>query len=693
MRVYSNRSSWLPLWIGMALACRTADAQQPASTGLEEIIVTAQKRAERILDVPIAISAISDETLRDTGATQLSDFLESSPGVGIVDDGSGTQQIQIRGISSTYGNAPVGYYLDELPFTYLGNTQVPDVRTYDLERVEILRGPQGTLYGDGSIGGTIRILTREPDLESFQASVDVTGFGTEDGDESYAAKGMLNMPIKQDVLGLRLVASREELGGWVDNTATGEKDYNDRDIDNYRGKLRWDVTDRLDIVLSAWHTKEESGGTSESLEDRTSPVPPELTDTEYDLYSATVRYSFDAFDLVSATSWMDYSNDYVTDLFGPFTIFEEQDLLTEELRLTSTGDGMFRWTAGFFYRTIERDTDLLLAVAGFTQDQHQESDSYAVFGEATWSLLDRKLDFTLGLRYFEDDRVFDEVLSPELLGIIQIFDPDFTPRTEPTFDSTNPRLNIAYRPNDDWMVYTNVAKGFRTGQAQPGISLGLAAIAGVSIPNAIDPETLWSYEVGAKGTFADGRASLEGAVYYNDWDDVQVVVVVDPVFGVAALVNGGKARSVGAELAFAMSPIDGLDLRLGAGYVDAQYSDDVAGTPIQDGDRIVGVPETTVSASATWRWSLTSSLTGFAYGGAQYTSDRTDVASGALPSDSMTRLDARLGIEGRQWGAYLFSDNLTDEDGAVDVRLLGADGPATRLRPRTIGLNLRYSFD
>ncbi len=446
-------------------------------------------------------------------------------------------------------------------------------------------------------------------------------------------------------------------------------------------------------MLAAWVTKQDVVGNTESLPDRTTPVEPDDVEMEYDLYSATIRYSFDTIDLVSATSYMDYTNDWYSQFFGgPFTIFEDQELLAQELRLTSTGEGAFRWTAGLFYRSIDRSTLTDLAAFAITQDQTQESESWAVFGEATWALLDRRLELTVGARYFEDDRLFEEPLDDATLDFIQSVYPDFNGKVEPTFDTFNPRFNVSYRLNDDWRVYGNIAKGFRTGQAQPVISLLFAASAGVTIPTAIDPEELWSYEIGTKGTFMDGRAVFEGAIYYNDWDDIQTLVVVNPQPRVAALVNGGSARTSGVEAALTLMPVDGLSLQMTAGYVDAKYTESIAGTPVQDGDPIVGVPEWTASASATYRWPLWSTVDGFAFGGLQYASEREDVASGFVPSDSVAKLDLRLGLEGQAWGAYLYAENLSDEDGAVDASAAGPDGLALRYRPRTWGLTLRYDF-
>jgi len=669
------------------------EAEQEEYGVLEEVIVTAQKRAEALIDVPMSISAFTNNMLADMGAVELSDFLQAAPGVGIIDDKSGTQNIQIRGINSVYGNATVGYYLDELPFSLIGNTQVPDVRTYDLERVEVLRGPQGTLYGDGSIGGTIRILTKDPVYDAYQADGEIDGMQTNNGDSSWAAKGMLNMPFADGKAGFRLVATQEDFGGWVDNTTTGTNDQNSRDITNLRAKMGFSPVDKLDVIVSWWHTSQNVDAGAMSLPGWITPDAPEATGVDYDLYSITVRYGFDSFDLLSASSWMDYSDDYLTDFFGaPFTIDNAIDAFSQELRLTSNSEGMFRWTTGFFYRGLKQNTYLDLAAFAITQDIDQQSDSWAVYGEGTWTVLDDKLDLTLGLRYFNDDRKYTEALDPFLLDLIKNQYPDFTGSSDVSFDNTSPRFNIAYRANDDWMVYTNVAKGFRSGQLQPLISVAFAVLGGVEIPLGIDPETLWSYEFGTKGTLADGRVTLEAAVFYNDWKDQQVNAVVNQTPRVSALINGGSARSTGIELSIMAAPIAGLTLQFTGNYVDAQYTESVPGTPIVDGDPISQVPDWTLFGGATYRWQMTGSVGGFVNGNAQYTSKRYDPVNQATPSDAMTLLGLRFGVEWDRWSAYLYGDNLTDEDGAINASSFMGQ-VALRPRPRTFGLTLRYAYN
>jgi outer membrane receptor protein involved in Fe transport len=689
-------TAWISCFCCALLYGSAAFGQETESEeyqGLEIITVTAQKREENLLDVPLSISAFTNNMLQDIGASELADFLQTAPGVGIIDDQSGTQLIQIRGINSTYGNALVGYYLDELPFTLIGNTQVPDVRTYDLERVEVLRGPQGTLYGDGSIGGTIRILTKNPVLDQFQAGGEVDGIATAHGDSSWAAKGMLNVPFAKDTLGLRIVATQEDFGGWVDNTTTGTDDQNSRDITNLRTKLTYAPTEELDVTLAWWHTKQDVDAGAASLPDLTTPLDVEATGTDYDLYSLTINYDFKYFDLISASSWMNYSDSYDSLFFAaPFTIDNGTDAFSQEIRLTSNTEGMFRWTGGFFYRSLDQNTYLNLEAFPIVQDITQKSDSWAVFGEGTWTMLDDKLDFTLGLRYFEDDRSYTEVLDPFLVDLIKDLYPDWTGTSTPKFDSTNPRFNIAYRTSEDWMVYTNIAKGFRTGQAQPLISLALGALGGIELPLGIDPETLWSYEVGTKGTMADGRVSVEAAVFYNDWKDQQVVAVVNQSPRVAALVNGGTAESTGFELAISAAPMDGLLLQFTGNYVNAEYTETVPGTGIVDGDNIAQVPKVTLFGGATYRWPWTETLGGFINGNVQYTSERTDPVNLARPSDAMTLFDMRFGLEWDDWSAYLWGDNLTDEDGAIEAAAF--DGQiALRPRPRSFGITLRYAYN
>lgn len=666
------------LGLGQVLALAAYGAELQPVNELEEIIVTAQKREQTLLEVPISVSAFTGDALERTGATELADFLQTAPGVSLIDSQSGSQEINIRGVSSLFGDSPVGYYLDEVSFSVLGNTGVVDVRTFDLERVEVLRGPQGTLYGDGSLGGVVRVLTRNPNLKEFEGKADLTGSQTTDSDDAnWAAKAAVNLPLVEDKIALRVVGSTEQNQGWIDNPLTGERDFNDRDIDTARAKLRIAPSDRLDVVLGVWHYEEAStDGTS--LDDRTSILGRARNETEYDIFNLTASYDFGSMSLVSATAVMDWSSDSVG-TFAALPLINEQtqDLTQQELRLTSNAGDGFRWTTGVFFRKIERD--LTAQITGFDFNQFSDSKAWAVFGEATWPLFTDRLEATLGLRYFEDERSRRD--TPDLLGEVSS-----------KFDSVSPRVNIAWRPSDAWMVYGNVSKGFRSGQIQPIVSIVTARALGIDVPIGVDAEELWSYEVGAKGSALDKRLTLEAAVYYNDWKDLQLTQVVDAASLLSAFRNAGSAGVLGAEFNATFRAMEGLTLQAGASINDAEYKDALPAANIQKGQRIASVPKTTWNASGTYEWPMTATLSGYARAGVQYTSERRDDSLGGFPSSDVTTVDVRIGADAERWGAFLFVDNLTDEDDPIAVTYPTAFGHSLRFRPRTVGLNVRVNF-
>ncbi len=675
----------------------TASDQGRPVERLEEVIVTAQKRKERLMDVPLSVSAFTNKAMEDTGSNQLSDFLANAPGVGIIDSQNGQgNTIEIRGISSILGDPAVGYYLDELPIAYIGNANAPDVRTYDLERVEVLRGPQGTLYGDSSIGGTVRILTKDPDLHTLQGNVDLIGSGTEGGSGSYSTKGMLNLPLKEDLAALRLVASKEDFGGWIDNTATATKDANDRNITTYRAKLRVAPTDNLDVIFSVWHDTEDADGGAFALPNNTVAVLPIDRQERYTLYSGTIRYHFSSFDLLSATSKMKWDQDASGTIGDPpfqstFQQTGDDDVVSEELRLTSNTVGIFRWTGGLFYRKVISAYSYDFPGFAISGAGSSDSRSYAAFGEGTWSMLDKKLDLTLGMRYFKDRRGSDENADPATLALVQTVYPSFSEHFEVKYNVVSPRLNLAFHANDDWLLFTNVTKGFRAGGAQGAAELAAGIEQGQLLPVLISPETLWSYEIGTKGVMANGRVQFESSLFYDNWRDLQANTQINQAF--YATLNSGAARTYGVEVGATWIVLPGLTLRVAGSELSAKYTQNVAGSAIKDGVRVDNVPQTSLSAGVMYRWPLTSALHGFAEGNVQYTSDRTDVLDAAPPSDPLTMVNTRLGVEGKRWGTYLFVDNLTNEDGAIaPANPLLAGGAVPRPRPRTYGLNVRFNF-
>ena len=680
-----------------ALAEESAQAadSEPV-TSLEEIIVTALKREQALLQAPIAVSAFDGGFLEDIGAHQLADFLLGVPGATIIDTGTGDTQIYIRGMASTYGDGAVGYYLDEVPFAFLGLSMVPDVRTFDLDRIEVLRGPQGTLYGASSLAGTVRIITNDPVFNEFQGKADVFGSGSRGGGDNYGVKAAVNVPLVDDRLAMRLAATTETYDGWLHEPLSGEDMVNDREVETLRAKLRFAPTDNVDLVLGVSSYDNALGALNSGDDDgnaRSALAPGVLvaTDQEYLMASAILTIGTRWFDIVSSTSWFDFEQASV----GAYDAIREAETIAQELRISTNDLGPWHVTAGVYYRDLSTDFIVdIQTLPPFTQDTNGES--WAVFSEVTYSITD-SLDATVGLRYFDDtrDRSDTATVGFDFTTFSPIVE---TVEFEDTYSTTNPRFNLGWQANDDWLVYANIGKGFRSGFPQPGISLYFANLLGLEIGDGAEPETAWSYEIGTKARLADGRLVIEGSVYLIDWDNLQTVIFVIPG-QLGAATNAGEVKAQGIDLGITAAPVDGLELTLNAGYSDSKYGEtvtDVAGIVVADGQQVQLFPEFTVSASASYRRSLgTRGLQGMAYLRIDHTTERTlNFGSVTTEGDKITQGSARVGVESDHWGVYAFVDNLFDEDGKVSGGSIqpGFEDVATRLRPRTVGLNLRLSF-
>ena len=311
-----------------------------------------------------------------------------------------------------------------------------------------------------------------------------------------------------------------------------------------------------------------------------------------------------------------------------------------------------------------------------------------MFAETTYAFSD-EWEGTVGLRHFEDTRNrFDTVFVGTVVEVA--FEEDYS--------NTSPRFNLAWTPNDDTMFYANIAEGFRSGFQQPGISLYIADLIGLDIGPGADPEIAWSYEIGNKTTFADGAVALEAAVYYIDWTDLQTVISVIPG-ALGAIVNAGEAAAIGLDFSFTALAAEGLELGVTGNVNDSEYKEtvtDVGGIVVEDGQQIQGFPARTFTGFANYTWDLGyRNWQGVSLFRLEYASERTlNFGSVTTESDSITQGYLRVGVEADKWGAYLFAENLFDEDGMVDgpgITPATAD-LATRLRPRTIGLNVRFDW-
>ena len=656
----------------------------------DTIIVTARKREERAVDVPIALTAVSGEALELRGADNLADFLQEAPGVGVYDQGSGSQKITIRGISTSLGANENGYYLDDLPFTGVTVPIAPDVRAWDLDRVEILRGPQGTLFGEGSMGGTVRILTKGADLDEWEAKGSAYVSSTEDGGTNRGIKGAFNAPIVPGVLAVRVAGTGEKLPGWIDNASTGGTNLNDQTFTTFRAKARFDPTERLSFTGSYWFYKGNfpGGGSNASDDGEQSQSATVSGGFKYRLYGATARY-----DLGGAEAFYSYSHNKLDlpqsgSLFGG-TLDANIGITVDahEARIASSGDGPLQWTLGGYVRDAVRADAFVFALFGIDNIDRTDSKARALFGEGTYTLPFAPIDFTAGLRYYH-----------EKLGGFEANSGVVTPDIGDTYQSWNPRVSVAWHPNPNATIYASAAKGFRAGQLQPSVSLALAGPLGITLPAALDQDSIWSYEIGAKADLFDRMLTVEAAVYYSDWKDVTVRIPIGAT-GFNGLINSNGTTTKGAELSIVLRPAAGLTLTASGSYVDATYSGAVPGTGIVEGAVVDDVAKFTANASVDYRTTLATGLDGYARIGWQHSTPRQFVAfPGFLPGDTIDRIDARVGVDLDRLSIALFADNLTNDRGATSYRSVQPIAPgvndisAYRLRPRTIGVELTARF-
>lgn len=674
----------------------------------EEVVVTAQRREERLQDVPIAITVLGGEQL-DSSVQGVNEQLNRVPGVATMVAPLGGTLLTVRGVTAANtnfaGSSPIGYYLDSVPFGFVRSAIGPDSNAYDLERVEVLRGPQGTLYGASAQNGVVRVLTRDPDLEKVELKVRTAGSSTEDGGENYRGDVVLNLPIVSGKLAARAVVGYEDWSGWIDQP--GRKDANDAEIRNLRLKVRAQPTDKLSVDLSAWSAKTDSDARAIGAENRTNIIPiDEPSSIDYDVYGLEVGYDFSAFTVSSSTSYLDYSNVGLIDFslgvgaLLPLTSNFDSTVFSQEFNLNSLDAGAWKWSIGGIYRDGEDNFQQRLPIfanpSGIKYNDY--SESFAVFGQLTRLFLDGQLELTGGLRYFEDEVENRQLSNPSSTTVALI-------RSDGKFDAVSPRVVMTWHASDDMTVYTSYSEGFRSGFPQsPTVK---AAAPGFP---PVDSDNLVNYEIGSKGSLWDGRLSFDAAVFYIDWEDIQQSITVDAVSGtgtplrVAALINGESADGLGAEFGVTTSPIPGLELGINYSWNDLTFSGDIftltsAGVPVllfAEGDRLTNSPEHTAGVSIDYEFSLGGNgYEGLFSGSANYISSRTTrglIAGVTNVREGDNMLTSRLSFAVSSpagWSASLFVDNLNDERGTPFVGP-NAIPEFNRIRPRTIGLQLEY---
>lgn len=650
----------------------------PATTELATVVVSARRRDERWIDVPMAISVQEGSDMEALRLDTMAYALSQTPGAAAVDAGASLNQVQIRGVSSTLGGNDNGYYLDDVPFTGVTVPIYPSTQMYDIERVEILKGPQGTTFGEGSMGGTVRIFTRAPELD--RASTDMkTGLSTvQGGGTGRTFNGMANLPLKQDELALRAVVTRERHPGWVDASG-GQRDVNEQEVRAERLRLRWSPDERWSTDLNVSRMATDAPGGNYAADDQMQSVWRLDSQVRWRSDSLSSHYHFPASKLTLLRARTHADLDYATDPASAPIVKAGIRITVDnsEVRWASTDSSTLDWLVGLSRRVADRVD--IFDISGSVSKDVSENRADAAFGEVTWRVPQTPLSLTAGLRYFREEitaRAQVAESAPDLLDDMHVVQ-----------DRWIPRLSLGWHAADTALIYASVGTGIRSGQAQSANAILSAEAAGVEVPRRISPDTLTSYEVGYKHLLSGGRLRMQAAAFRSRWRDMPVSIPVDTLASVLDNADGANIRGVEFEVRYLAD--ERLDVGLSATFVDARYAADVPGSPNGRGGRVVNVPRVSLAGHARHAWQVGGREASVA-AVLRYQSARQGILGDAYRGDAITTLDLRLGWEGLQWGWLLYGSNLTNERGAVDGRHLF--NQATRVVPRSIGLELRYRY-
>lgn len=685
----------------LALTCpEPALAQTGAAAGDEpestDIVVTAQRSEERLQDVPISISVLSGDALEQSRAQGLTEVLRTVPGVAAPIGALGQPVLTIRGVTASSlafaGASTAGVYFDSAPYGFVRSALAPDADIYDLSRIEVLRGPQGTLFGANAQSGVIRILTQDPNLSGFEFKARGSVASTHKGGTDYRGDAAANLPIIEDKLAARLVVGYNDRSGWVDKP--GIPDADGTRVSNIRLKVKAQPTDRLSVVASSMFTRYRADSQSIGLPGGINTVAgaePVRTDT--DLYGLKVEYEFPAFTLTSATNYLKYDIASSLDISAFFpppaqvvqTVGFSSEVFSQEVYLSSAPGGDWRWSLGGSFRDGK---DLFTRDIGgpLLGSYNDYSKSWAVFGEVTRLLLDGKVELTAGLRYFRDRQRTKENISSTGNPAAPLVD------ARTTFSAWTPRAVVTWHANSDLTIYGTYSQGFRSGLVQsPEVQFQAPTFP------AVRPDRLHNFELGAKGKLLDGAITFDSAIYYLKWKGVQQSLnVIFNGINLVPVLNGGSASGPGFEMSAIFAPVRGLSLTTSFSFNDLTFDENVisGGTVIYPkGARLSNSPEYTAGGALAYTFPMGGSFDGeFAFSG-NYTSRIKGDPSPASSGKSITILRSSFKLSAPEnWALTLFIDNITNDIDPTSLYVGVPTWSALNTRPRTIGAQVDFKF-
>jgi iron complex outermembrane recepter protein len=701
-----------------------------AETGrvmLEEVVVTAQKRSERLQDVPVPVTAISGDALVVQNQVRIQDYYSSIPGLSLTSGGNGDVKLSIRGISTSAGfaNPTVGIIVDDAPYgstTALGGFKsgAPDIDPSDLERVEVLRGPQGTLYGASSIGGLLKFVTVDPSTAGWSGRLQGESNGVQNGGGAgYGFRGSVNAPVS-DTFAIRASAFTRHDPGYIDVPALGIDGVNSTRVSGGRVAALWRPSGDWSLKLSAMLQDTTADGASMgSRQVGWGDLQQALTvrgggsyTHKVQSYVATVTGNLGSvkFTAVSGYGINEYNLESdLTNSFGStaLTLYgvggaiqlerDKTSKFTQEFRLSGSVGERLDWLAGIYYsheNSPNRETQLAAepatgALAGLLYDDYFPTTftESAAFGDLTVHFTD-KFDVQYGARESTDKQLYSETYTGQVFEGTQ--PPVHTKDNAFTYLVT-PRLKLS----SDLMAYARFSSGYRAGGPNPTCTL-------FPTPCQYQPDKTQNYELGVKGSALDRTVSFDASLYYIDWKNIQISVFNDIS---AYFTNASRAKSQGLELSGEARPVRGLTLSAWVAWNDAVLKSDlpdnsaVAG---RSGDRLPYSSRFSGNLSFDQDVPLGSHFTGFIGGSVSYVGDRkgefqmagVDRGDFDLPSYAVVNL--RTGVRYNSWTLSVFANNIADERGALQALAGLSTTPSVLsvnyIQPRAIGAMVSRTF-
>ncbi|HEV2599475.1 TonB-dependent receptor [Sphingopyxis sp.] len=740
-------ASLLALCIGATGAAAQATASAGPDSGEQgsgEIVVTASKREQKLRDVPSAITVLGGDTLANLGVRSVRDYATLTPGLTIQDSGSpGNGKIFIRGLTtgSLQQSATTVYYIDDVPFTASsanggGAFIAPDPELTDIDRIEVLKGPQGTLYGASSLGGVIRLVSKSPDTSGFSGSARTELTAIDGGGVGYSASATLNIPLVTDRLAVRATGFYREAPGFVDNIGTGTENVNRSRFKGGRLALRWTPTEQLtfDVVGQLQDIDTRGPALETSVTGTLNPLYGEReysnffdapTRVRYRLASVTGRYDTDLGQIIATGAYLESKLQTeldVTSTYAPFfPVFASVGYVypantgvavvstipavkkTAELRFVSRRLGSVEFVAGGFYthERIASPTDIVARDMTtnvrlpdplgtiITTPVNDTYEEISAFGNLTVYLADN-LDVTGGLRFAHSTEDFNAsyggvYYTAFLGGTVTL------PSVHSSHDQLTYLATLRWRPTPTLSFFARAASGYRPGGPQ------VAAIVPPGAQTQIDPDTVWNYELGFKGDFLDRKLSLEASLYRIDWNDIQLYTIFNSS---QLLANAGKAKVDGFEVQATARPTERLTATASLGYTNSRLAEvDPGVTAIigaAAGDPIPQTPRWTASATIDQLIPLGSDLQGqlgatFRYQSHRFTSFPGSVSDPNMRLPGRTTFDLRAGLNYRNYQVQLRAENITDRKGVANY-MPGAPASSYLMRPRSFAIALSTTF-